>query len=82
MSNTFAPSSLAALLSPAPAQHDAAWAGRVNYRRSHFNAFVAVKLTDLQGEAATKVAGIVSCLNREYWGIDSTTEHCIVEGSG
>jgi hypothetical protein len=83
MSNTIAPS-LAALLAPAPVQRDAAWAGRVNYQvASRFNAFVSkLQLTDLQvREAATKVAGIVRCLNREYWGIDSTTEHCIVEGS-
>ncbi len=80
MANTLA--SLVALA--APAQHDASWAGRVNFQvASRFNAFVAkLQLTDLQNqEAATKVAGIVSCLNREYWSINSTSAHCIVEGS-
>jgi hypothetical protein len=80
MSSTLA--SLAALA--APAQHDASWAGRVNFQvASRFNAFVAkLQFTALQKqEAATKVAGIVSCLNREYWGIDSDSAHCIVEGS-
>jgi hypothetical protein len=84
MSNTFAPPSFAEFLAPAPAQHDAAWAARVNFHvGSRFDAFVSkLQLTELQAqEAATKVAGIVRCLNREYWGIDSTTEHCIVEGS-
>src|SRR5262249_35901092 len=85
MTDTINPS-LAAFLSaayPPPAQ-DNSWAVRVNYQvAKRFDAFAAnLQLTELQKqEAATKVAGIVQCLNREYWGHESDSWNCIVEGS-
>jgi hypothetical protein len=66
------------------APHDGAWALRVNAQvAARFNAFAAeILLTDAQRqEAAKKVAGIVHCLNAEYYGIDSESEHGILEGS-
>jgi hypothetical protein len=60
------------------------WADRVNrFVVSKFDGFAAnLTLTPRQQQdAATKVKGITSVLNRVYWSIDSDTAHCIVEGS-
>lgn len=84
MSNTlsYPPLSYGSLSTSDP--HDGTWALRVNVQvATRFNAFAAkLLLTDPQKqEAATKLAGIVHCLNAEYWGIDSETEHGVLEGS-
>jgi hypothetical protein len=60
------------------------WATRVNERvAARFNAFAArLLVTPLQvTDAQTKVAGVVRCLNRHYWGSHSPDDHAIVEGS-
>jgi hypothetical protein len=84
MSNiAFPPSSfLAALLDPEYQRKD--WALRVNAQvDARFRAFAGrLALTpSQQHDAATKVAGIVRRLNREYWGSESSSDHCIMEGS-
>jgi hypothetical protein len=60
------------------------WAARVNAQvAARFDGFARrLVLTPLQQkDAVTKVAGIVKCLNNEYWGLDSDSAHCIIEGS-
>jgi hypothetical protein len=60
------------------------WAARVNAQVSaRFDRFASrLVLTPVQQkDAATKVAGIVKCLNKAYWGIDSESANCIIEGS-
>ena len=72
------------LTSLLPSTRDDAWAARVNAQvNSRFNAFAAeLRLTPAQTEeAAKKVKGIVRCLNKVYWGIDSETENVVIEGS-
>jgi hypothetical protein len=82
MSNVFAP--FPSFPPAVGSLRDNVWAVRVNYQvGSRFDAFAAaLMVTDLQAkEAATKVSGIVECLNGEYWGISSDNEHRIIEGS-
>jgi hypothetical protein len=82
MPNLFAPP-----IPPAPSLEDVLrkqWADRVNrFVAARFDGLAAnVTLTPKQHQdAATKVQGITRVLNRVYWGIDSTTDNCIVEGS-
>ena len=60
------------------------WAARVNAQvGARFDRFArSLLVTPAQcQDAAIKTAGIVRCLNSEYWGSESCSDNCIIGGS-